>query len=96
MNDLRTASADAAFQAFDFAGSVIADMGGWEYSAPGVEYSRAVYFENTEDRDGDTVKGHFTVVFESTESAVVRESYAMINGQLIGVLASLEPVAHQP
>jgi len=76
-----------ALEQYDFGDNVVGEMSGWEYEEPGVEFTRALFFGNSNDPDGDTMKGHFTVVFEDAKSAKVRDAYAMIDGNLVGELA---------
>jgi len=79
---MRCSAADAAFCDYVFVDLVVAETSGWEYKVPGIECSRVVYFENA---DGDaSIKGHFTVVFEDTHSAVIREAYAVVHGNVMG------------
>lgn len=80
----RGANADAAFEAHLFdRGSNPEEADGWERRTGSNEWTRAVYFPNTEDEDGPTVRGHYTVVFENN-SAEIKTSYASINGNDVG------------
>jgi hypothetical protein len=86
-NKPREAAAQAAFENYDFGNSAVEDVDGWSYTQPGDEWTRAVYFG---DGDAPTTKGHFAVRF-APDSATVVESYAMINGNIIGRAASASP-----
>jgi hypothetical protein len=80
----RRVAADAALLKYDFAGMAVSEMSGWEYEQPGVEYTRTLFFVNPDEPEGDTLKGHFTVMFENHTSATVLDIFAMIDGTLIG------------
>jgi hypothetical protein len=84
LNEARRAAAEAALEQYDFGNNEIEEMSGWEYSQPGVHYTRTVFFQNFDDPKGDSVKGHFTVMFENTTSETVLDIFAMIDGTLIG------------
>lgn len=81
--DRRHAAADGEFERYDFEGPV-GEADGWEYTSPGVEYSRTVWLTNEADPDGDDIKASFTVVFASADSDEVVEAYATANGNEFG------------
>lgn len=85
LQELRTAQADHIAENFDFSLCVV-DGKGWEYTTPGREMTKVYFFENPEDPSGDTVKGHFTVVFENETSAKAVEAYAAVAGNRVGNL----------
>lgn len=89
LHKLRQEAAEAAFSNHDFTDAQVSEISGWEYEQPGFEYTRTVFYVNPDNPGGDTLKGHFTVVFESATSAKVRDAYAMIDGNLIGQLDTL-------
>lgn len=87
MSDLdtqRRINADALYEAYDFS-CVVADAGGWQDDGLG-ELTKTVFFE-PDVAGGDTIKGHFTVQFADSESAMPSDAYGMIAGQLAGKLA---------
>ena len=78
----RHAAAEAKFEAFDFGANVVEDVEGWEYVNDGDEMTRTVYFENAEDPEADSQRGHFTVRFEAGTDAVA-EAYGALGGTVI-------------
>ncbi len=77
--DKRHEAADRKFEDFDFGEAKIEDMEGWEYENEGDQMTRTVYFENSEDPDADSVRGHFNVRFEQG-SAVIADAYGVLGG----------------
>lgn len=77
--DLRRDAADRKFEDFDFGETKVEDMEGWEYENDGDQMTRTVYFENAEDPDADSVRGHFNVRFEEG-SAVISDAYGVLGG----------------
>lgn len=84
LDEQRRANAQAAFEAhlFDRGGNP-EEADGWEHQHPGNTWSRTVYFPNTEEEDGPTVSGRYTVEFEP-KTAEIKSAYASINGNDIG------------
>ena len=79
----RHAAADAKFEEFDFgAGNVVEDAEGWEYFNDGDEMTRTVYFENAENPEADSQRGHFTVRFEDGTDAIA-EAYGTLGGAIL-------------
>jgi len=85
LNDLRREAADREWGRYEFGDAVVDEKGGWEHmSGSGVkEWTRPVYFANSEDEDGPTARGYFTVVF-LPETNEVMDVYAGINGNDVG------------
>src|SRR3712207_2546682 len=85
LNDLRRESADREWDRYEFGDAVVDEKGGWEHmSGSGVtEWTRPVYFANSEDDDGPTARGYFTVVF-LPETNEVMDVYAGIDGNDVG------------
>lgn len=81
LDELRAAAAQSAYEAYDFAGAEVEDHSGWEYRTSGNEWTRAVYLE-PETPGNPTRKAQFTVAFEAG-SAVVKEAYGTLNGEII-------------
>lgn len=82
--------ADAEFESFVFdEGCEPEDADGWERLIPGVEWSRTLWFAPA-DGEGDSVKGHFTIVFEA-DSAAVSSAWASIDGNDVGSRATPAP-----
>ena len=80
----RRASADAAYNAFDFGNGITpVDAGGWLYFSGACEWNRTVFCTDSEEPGSDSFTVNFTVVFE-TASSVVEEVWASLNGNLIG------------
>jgi hypothetical protein len=89
----RIEKANEEFEAYDFGDATVNSFDGWDYTMPGTEYTRTVWFENTEDPDGDDVKGHFTVTFESPVGFSIAGVSASINGNDIGA-RGIVPIQH--
>ena len=82
----RREAADREWENYDFSPSEMDEMSGWEYtsgSSADESWSRQVFFVPSEEPEGDTVKGHFTVRF-AHGTAEVKEAYGMINGNYVG------------
>ena len=82
--DIRQARAEAAYQAYWFGpGASVESANGWEYTTPGKEMTRKVFFyfdDEAMEGDGDCTRtANFTVVFESESSPVVVEAYALMS-----------------
>jgi hypothetical protein len=77
--EMRRDAADRKFEDFDFGTSNVEDMEGWEFENDGDQMTRTVYFEDSEDPDADSVRGHFNVRFE-TGSAVIADAYGVLGG----------------
>lgn len=79
----RHVAADAKFETFDFGSSnVVEDAEGWEYFNDGDEMTRTVYFENAENPEADSQRGHFTVRFEDGTDAIA-EAYGTLGGAIL-------------
>ncbi len=91
--DRRREAADGEFERYDMGGETVEDSSGWEYTIPGTEMSRPVFFRNADDPDADSVTGHFRVVFAASDSAEVVEAYAAIRGSEFGTRVPPEPAA---
>jgi hypothetical protein len=86
LEELRTAAAQAAFEAHDFGDLDIEDHSGWEFSTHNSQWTRAVYL--APDAAGEpSRRADFTVVFE-TNTAVIKEAYASLNGDILQPRAS--------
>lgn len=78
MQEIRTQRADAAYGAYEFPeGVIIEGASGWEYTTPGREMSRQVYFVYDGEESECSWRAIFTVTFESNESAAVVEVGAL-------------------
>jgi len=86
LSDARRRAADIAFLDYVFGGLTVAETGGWEFTEPGLKYSRSVFFENP--TGGDSIHGCFTVVFVAYDSASVYGAYAIVDGHEIGSCAT--------
>lgn len=79
----RLASAETAFEEFEFdESSVPEETGGWESDGLG-NYTRVLFLPNLEDASGPTVKGQFNVSFD-VGSVVPDHVWASLDGQDIG------------
>jgi hypothetical protein len=86
LDELRGAAAQTAFEAHDFGDLEVEDMSGWEFSTRESRWSRAVYV--APDIAGEpSRRADFTVVFE-TNTAVIKEAYASLNGEILQPRAS--------
>lgn len=85
--------ADDAFGAYDFGDGVeVTDTSGWEYSTPGLERSRKVFVETTQEDDGPAPRWvlTFTVRFNAGDGSIA-EAYAIDDkGQIWGCLPGRE------
>lgn len=77
--EMRRDAADRKFEDFDFGTSKVEDIKGWEYENDGDQMTRTVYFENSEDPDADSMRGHFNVRFEPG-SATISDAYGVLGG----------------
>ncbi len=80
----RIEMANSEFEAYDFGDSTVTAVDGWDYTTPGTEFTRTVWFENKDDPDGDDIKGHFTVTFDGTVGFTISDANASIDGNDIG------------
>lgn len=79
----RNEAADREFEAYVFGdASEPEGADGWERTSPGNEWTRTVWFAPYEG-EGDSVKGHFTVVFEE-RSASISAAWASVDGNDVG------------
>lgn len=74
--ELRIGVANRVFDDFLFVENVI-DSNGWEADGSD-ELVRTVFFENTENPSGDSIKGHFVVRFDQ-DSTYVMGAHGHIN-----------------
>lgn len=77
----RQEAADEACESYDFGYEVI-DGSGWEYTVPGDEWVKPLYFRNEEDQDGPSVAGSFVVRFSPSTSEIA-ECYGIVNGEMV-------------
>ena len=80
-DELRAAAAQSAYEAYDFGGAEVEDHSGWEYRTSGNEWTRTVYLE-PDTAGNPSRKAQFTVMFEAG-TAVVKEAYGTLNGEII-------------
>lgn len=79
----RQCASDAEYESFVFGeGNEPEAADGWERTVPGDEWTRTVWFAPVEG-NGDSVKGHFTVVFEPG-SPSVSAAWASVDGNDVG------------
>jgi hypothetical protein len=91
LHESRRAAADAAFRDYLFEDLAVLEVDGWQYSEPGLEYTRVVYLENVEIPGRDSIRARFTVVFEALDSTAIRQAYAMIGDNQFGHPATDPP-----
>lgn len=65
---------------YDF-GYPVLDGSGWEFTEPGEEWVKPLFFQP--DEPGDSLKGHFVVRFEPGTANVV-ETYGVVAGEVVG------------
>jgi hypothetical protein len=82
LEEIRHTAAENEFDAYDFKGWK-ADENGWAIIAGQDEWTRTVFFYDRDNLHGDTVRGHFTIVFEPG-TANVLEAYASVRGNDVG------------
>src|SRR3546814_9572907 len=85
----RRAAADAEFEGYDFGSISIAAADGWQFTMPGNQVHRAIYIEDPDNPEADTVTAHFGVKFIADDSDEVADAYAIVDGNLCG--RRLEP-----
>lgn len=90
----RRSAADYEIETYDF-GHQVVGADGWEWNSGSDEVSKAIYFEDEENLDGPSIKGHFVVRFEKG-TAEVQDAYGSINGNDIGNRVSEKPAASAP
>ncbi|MGY3582357.1 hypothetical protein ACVIGB_000719 [Bradyrhizobium sp. USDA 4341] len=86
LEELRGSAAQAAFEAHDFGELEVEDISGWEFSTRDSKWTRAVYL-TPDTAGGPSCRAEFTVVFES-DTAVIKEAYASLNGEILQPRAS--------
>src|SRR3546814_19124292 len=64
----RRAAADAEFEGYDFGSISIAAADGWQFTMPGNQVHRAIYIEDPDNPEADTVTAHFGVKFIADDS----------------------------
>jgi DICT domain-containing protein len=84
--ELRNDVADRIFADFEFSVPVV-DADGWEFTTPGVEMIRKVYFDTDATQ---SEAGHLTIVFDGIDSAQPIEAYAMLRGNFAGQLSAAD------
>lgn len=90
----RRSAADYEIETYDF-GYQVVGVDGWEWNSGSDEVSKTIYFENEEDPDGPSIKGHFVVRFENG-TAVVQDAYGSINGNDIGSRVNIKAPTAAP
>jgi hypothetical protein len=78
----RRATAEAIYTAFDY-GYPVKDASGWEWSVPGTELVRAVFFD-PDVPGGPSVLGAMTVRFEGPDSPVPVDAFATVARERVG------------
>ncbi|MTJ93927.1 MAG: hypothetical protein F8N36_13875 [Desulfovibrio sp.] len=76
----RRDAADAQADSYDY-GYQVVGANGWEFTTPGQEWTRAVFFRDDSAPDEPSLKGTLTVVFADERSATVSDVFATLNGE---------------
>lgn len=85
LDNLRRAAADSAASTYEFGDDAgPSEMGGWEFTTPGDEWTRPIYLDPADEDSDTTIKAYFTVRFEAGTAKVI-EAYAIdYNGNIFG------------
>lgn len=81
LDERRRQAADLVCEGYDF-GYQVADGQGWEHGGDD-EWVKVLFFENDDEPDADSLKGHLAVRFAAGSDEVL-ETWAVVAGQPAG------------